>query len=134
MFSSALVWLLTIQEAPQSLAASTTETFRSRTTVILAIALILLLTGMFLDMAPAILLLTPVLLPLVAAVEMDPVHLGLIMVTTLAIGLCTPPFGTTLYVSASIGKVSVVETTQAQWPFSLLAGLGAWQWPSSGAS
>ncbi|MEX5300563.1 TRAP transporter large permease subunit, partial [Kocuria sp. CPCC 205292] len=71
----------------------------------------------------AILLLTPVLLPLATAVEMDPVHLGLIMVTTLAIGLYTPPFGTTLYISASIGKVSVIETTKALWPFYLLAGL-----------
>lgn len=122
MFSSALAWLLTIQEAPQSLASFMTENFQSRTTVIIAIVLILLLTGMFLDMAPAILLLTPVLLPLATAVEMDPVHLGLIMVTTLALGLYTPPFGTTLYISASIGKVSVVETTKALWPFYILAG------------
>lgn len=112
MFSTSLSWLLTIQEAPQKLAVFMTETFDDRNLIIAAIIVVLLITGMFLDMSPAILLITPVLLPLAKAIDMDLVHLGLLMVVTLAVGLYTPPVGTTLYISASIGRVSIVEVTK----------------------
>lgn len=117
MFSSALAWLLTIQEAPQNLAEFLTGAIDSRSLIVLTIVVILLLTGMFLDMAPAILLLTPVLMPLATAIEMDPIHLGMVMIAALAIGLFTPPVGTTLYISAAIGRVSVMQTARALLPF-----------------
>lgn len=112
MFSSALSWLLTIQEAPQGLARWMLSSLDSRELIILAIIILLLITGMFLDMAPAILLLTPVLMPLAKAIEMGTVHLGLLMVCTLAMGLYTPPVGTTLYISAGIGRVSIAKVTK----------------------
>ncbi|GAA1733128.1 TRAP transporter large permease subunit [Brachybacterium phenoliresistens] len=120
MFSSALAWLLTIQEAPQALAGTITGAFGQEWMVILAMIVILLVTGMFLDMAPAILLLTPVLLPLADAIGLDLVHLGIIMVVTLALGLYTPPVGTTLFISAAIGRVPVLATARALLPFYLV--------------
>lgn len=117
MFSSALAWLLTIQEAPQALAEALTSTLQADWLVILAIIIILLITGMFLDISPAILLLTPVMLPVANAIGMDMIHFGMIMVVTLAMGLYTPPVGTTLFISASIGKVPVLETARALIPF-----------------
>jgi TRAP-type C4-dicarboxylate transport system permease large subunit len=117
MFSSALAWLLTIQEAPQALAETLTSTLQSEALVILAMLLILLVVGMFLDISPAILLLTPVMLPVANAIGMDIIHFGIIMVVTLAMGLYTPPVGTTLFISASIGKVPILHTAKALLPF-----------------
>jgi tripartite ATP-independent transporter DctM subunit len=112
MFSSSLAWFLTIQEAPQQLALMVTSTFDSNVAIIAAMILVLTLTGMFLDMAPAILLLTPILMPLAQAIGMDPIHLGILMVCTLAIGLYTPPVGTTLYISAAIGRVPTLKVSK----------------------
>lgn len=112
MFSTALSWLLTIQEAPQGLARWMLASLDSRELIILAIIVLLLITGMFLDMAPAILLLTPVLMPLANAIDMGLVHLGILMVCTLAMGLYSPPVGTTLYISAGIGRVSIAAVTK----------------------
>ncbi|HEX7350068.1 TRAP transporter large permease [Brachybacterium sp.] len=117
MFSSALAWLLTIQEAPQALAESLTSALQADWMVVLAMLLILLVVGMFLDISPAILLLTPVMLPVADAVGMDIIHFGIVMVVTLAMGLYTPPVGTTLFISASIGKVPIMETARALLPF-----------------
>lgn len=89
-----------------------TDNIGSRELIIAAVVVLLLLVGMFLDMSLAILLLTPVLMPLARAIEMDPIHLGIIMIVTLAMGLYTPPVGTTLYISAAIGRVSIVDTTK----------------------
>ncbi len=123
MFSSAMAWLLTIQEAPQALSHLMIDNIGSRPMIVLAIVVLLLLVGMFLDMAPAILLLTPVLMPLAKAIDMDPIHLGMIMMVTLAMGLYTPPVGTTLYISAAIGRVSIVDTTKKLLLFYALAGI-----------
>lgn len=112
MFSAALSWLLTIQEAPQNLANWMLSSTDNRTLIVLFIVIVLLITGMFLDMAPAILLLTPVLIPLAKAIDMGLVHLGILMVCTLAMGLYTPPVGTTLYISAGIGRVPLTKVTR----------------------
>ncbi len=116
-FSSALSWLLTIQEAPQRLAQGMLNSFDSRELIILALILLLIVTGMFIDIAPAILLLTPVLMPLAKAIDMNLIHLGLIMVVVLAVGLYTPPVGTTLYISAGIGRVPTMEVVRELFPF-----------------
>ena len=117
MFSSALSWLLTIQEAPQALAEALTSALSADWMVVLAMVVILLIVGMFLDISPAILLLTPVMLPVANAVGMDVIHFGIIMVVTLAMGLYTPPVGTTLFISASIGRVPILHTAKALLPF-----------------
>nr|WP_179543147.1 TRAP transporter large permease [Nesterenkonia xinjiangensis] len=123
MTSSALSWLLTVQELPQRLASLVLDTVDAPWLIMLAMIVLLLLVGMFLDMSPAILLLTPVLLPLADRIGMDPVHLGVVMVLALAIGLFTPPVGTTLYISSSIGEVKVEQTVRALLPFYAVAML-----------
>jgi TRAP-type C4-dicarboxylate transport system permease large subunit len=70
-----------------------------------------------LDLAPAILLLGPIFVPLAAQIGLDPVQLGLIMILNLGIGLYTPPIGTTLFISSSIAKTTLSETTRELWPF-----------------
>lgn len=121
MTSSALSWLLTVQEVPQRLAALVLDVLDAPWLILLAMILLLLVVGMFLDMSPAILLLTPVLMPLAGQIGMDPVHLGVVMVLSLAIGLFTPPVGTTLYISSSIGEVKVEQTVKALLPFYAVA-------------
>lgn len=121
MTSSALSWLLTVQEVPQQLAQLFLDNIASQILILLAVNILLLLVGMFLDMSPAILLLTPVLMPLATAIGMDPVHLGVVMVLNLAIGLFTPPVGTTLYISTHIAKVPAQQTVRALVPFYLVA-------------
>jgi TRAP-type C4-dicarboxylate transport system permease large subunit len=79
--------------------------------------ILLLLVGMPLDLPPAILLLGPIFVPLAASIGLDPVQLGIIMVLNLGIGLYTPPIGTTLFISSSIARASLAETTRELWPF-----------------
>ncbi|MGQ7787654.1 TRAP transporter large permease [Nesterenkonia sp. K-15-9-6] len=121
MTSSALSWLLTVQAVPQRLAGLVLDVVDAPWLILLAMILLLLLVGMFLDMSPAILLLTPVLMPLAGQIGMDPVHLGVVMVLSLAIGLFTPPVGTTLYISSAIGEVKVEQTVKALLPFYAVA-------------
>lgn len=85
--------------------------------VLLIINLLLLVVGCFMDIGPAILIFTPILLPIAMKVGMDPVHFGVVMVYNLAIGTITPPVGTGLYVGASIGKVRVEHAIKALLPF-----------------
>lgn len=94
-----------------------TSALQAEWLVILAMIVILLVVGMFLDIAPAIRLLTPVMLPVANAIEMDIIHFGILMVVTLAMGLYTPPVGTTLFISASIGRVPILQTAKALLPF-----------------
>lgn len=112
MFSSALAWLLTMQQAPQRLSDFMTSAIQADWMILVTIVLILVVVGMFLDMTPAILLLTPVLLPVADAIGIGPIHFGIVMVVTLAMGLFTPPVGTTLFISSSIARVSMLETTR----------------------
>jgi TRAP-type C4-dicarboxylate transport system permease large subunit len=72
---------------------------------------------MVMDMAPLILICTPILLPVVKHIGLDPVHFGIIMLLNLGIGLVTPPVGTTLFVGCAIGKVSIEEAARGLWPF-----------------
>lgn len=117
MMSEALSWFLTVQRAPQLLAQNVLENVGSPIVILLLINLLLLVVGAFLDMSPAILLLTPVLLPISTAIGLDPIQLGLIMILNLGIGLFTPPVGTTLYISTSIGKIPIEQTVKALIPF-----------------
>nr|WP_237686730.1 TRAP transporter large permease subunit [Arthrobacter jiangjiafuii] len=117
MMSEALSWFLTVQRAPQQITDSLLSNIGSPLVILLLINLILLVVGAFLDMSPAILLLTPVLLPIAEAIGLDPIQLGLIMILNLGIGLFTPPVGTTLYISTSIAKVPIEQTVKALLPF-----------------
>ena len=89
-------------------------------TVMLIINLVLLVVGCFMDMGPAILIFTPILLPIAQKVGVDPVHFGVIMIFNLAIGTITPPVGTGLFVGAGVARVKVETAVKALVPFYLL--------------
>ena len=117
MGSAVVGWILTFDQVPTRFAEWVTSTIENKYLVIFALNILMLLVGMPLDLAPSILLLGPIFVPLAAAIGLDPVQLGLIMIINLGIGLYTPPIGTTLFISSSIAKSSLAETTQELWPF-----------------
>ncbi|SON58457.1 Neu5Ac permease (plasmid) [Hartmannibacter diazotrophicus] len=121
MGSSAVGWLMTFAQVPQRFAAWSLETLQEPWLIILAMNFIMLVAGMFIDLPAAILLLGPIFVPLANAIGLDLTQLGLIMVLNLAVGLYTPPVGTTLFISASIARVSIIAASRELWPFYLVA-------------
>jgi tripartite ATP-independent transporter DctM subunit len=87
--------------------------------ILLLINILLLIIGFPMDMAPMILIMTPILLPIVTQLGIDPVHFGIILILNCGIGLITPPVGTVLFVGCAIGKVSIDQATKASIPFFL---------------
>jgi tripartite ATP-independent transporter DctM subunit len=85
--------------------------------ILLLINLMLLFLGTLMDMAPLILICTPILLPVVTTFGVDPVHFGMIMMINLGIGLVTPPVGSTLFVGCAVGKVTIEQVMREIWPF-----------------
>jgi TRAP-type C4-dicarboxylate transport system permease large subunit len=102
-------------EALQSIA-------HSKYTVLLLIILVLLVLGTFMDLAPMILICTPIFLPVARAYGIDPIHFGLVLVLTGGIGLVTPPVGSVLFIGTAIGKITIAQSMRTIWPF-WLAGL-----------
>ena len=85
--------------------------------ILLIINAILLAVGVFMDMTPAVLIFTPIFLPVATSLGMHPVHFGMVMIANLCIGLCTPPVGTCLFVGCGVGKTTIAEATGALLPF-----------------
>lgn len=121
MGSAAVGWVLTFDQAPQQMADWVAANISSPIVIILMMNILMLIVGMPLDMPPAILLLGPIFVPLADTIGLDRVQLGLMMVINLGIGLYTPPIGTTLFISSSIAKSPLGETTRELWPFFAMA-------------
>ncbi|MCY3488413.1 MAG: TRAP transporter large permease subunit, partial [Bacteroidetes bacterium] len=102
-----LSWVLSFEGIPQGIAESLLAISDNKIVVLLLINVLLLMVGTFMDMTPAILIFTPIFLPVVVGFGIDPLHFGILMVANLCIGLCTPPVGTVLFAGAGISKVSV---------------------------
>lgn len=116
--------VLTLMQVPQSVSAWILAHFTSKIALLLVINVFLLVVGMVMDTTPAILILTPILLPIVQAVGVDPVHFGVIMVVNLAIGFVTPPIGVNLFVASSLTDIPVMKIASKAMPmivFFLLA-------------
>ena len=118
--ASALGWILANQGVPRQLAQFLMSVTQNKILILLMINVVLLFVGTWLDLAPAIIIFAPVLLPIVTAVGVDPVHFGVIMVVNLAIGLFTPPVGVCLFVACGIAKISITDTIKAFLPFFLV--------------
>ena len=99
--------VFTLLRVPQSLAAYMTTVFHSPASVIIAIIIVLLIIGMFMDVAPAVMIFAPLLLPVVKAFGFDPVHFGIILTVTISIGLISPPYGVNLFVSSALAEIRV---------------------------
>lgn len=107
--STAFSRVLTLMQVPQSVSEFILANFHSPVVILLIINLFLLIVGMVMDTTPAILILTPILLPIVQAIGMNPVQFGVIMVVNLAIGFVTPPIGVNLFVASSLTDVPVMD-------------------------
>jgi tripartite ATP-independent transporter DctM subunit len=112
-----LTWLLAYSMIPQQLTVSLAGVIDSPTTLLVVLGVVFLLVGCVLDVSPAVLLFGPVLLPLVTAVGVDPIFFGVMMVFALAIGLITPPVGTTMMLSAYIAGVTILDVARESVPY-----------------
>jgi tripartite ATP-independent transporter DctM subunit len=108
---------LAILEVPAQLASLIGFITDNPILILLIVNVILLLLGTFMDMAPLIVITTPIFLPILTPLGIDPVHFGIIMMLNLGIGLVTPPVGSVLFVGSAIGGIPVEQTVKTIWPF-----------------
>ena len=114
-------WLLAYLQVPAAAVAFLQSFAHSKYMVLLMIVVMLLLLGTFMDLAPMILICTPIFLPVAKAYGIDPIHFGLVLVLTGGIGLVTPPVGSVLFIGTAIGKISISQSMRTIWPFWLAA-------------
>ena len=105
--SSAMSWILSYEQIPQTISAAMLALSDNPLLILLMINLILLLVGAFMDMTPAVLIFTPIFLPVAVELGMSPLHFGIMMVLNLSIGLVSPPVGSVLFVSCAIAKTKL---------------------------
>lgn len=117
--AAAFGWLLALLEAPDQLANLLQTLTDNPILILLLINLILLVLGTFMDMAPLIVITSPIFLPVAMATGMDPVQFGIMLMLNLGIGLVTPPVGSVLFVGCAVGKIRVEEAVRTIWPFYL---------------
>ncbi|EHA3370795.1 TRAP transporter large permease [Salmonella enterica] len=115
--SSAMSFSMSITNIPAALSDMILGISSNKLVILLVITVFLLIIGAFMDIGPAILIFTPILLPIMTKLGVDPVHFGIIMIYNLAIGTITPPVGSGLYVGASVGKVKVEDVIKPLMPF-----------------
>ncbi|HII1672750.1 TPA: TRAP transporter large permease [Salmonella enterica] len=115
--SSAMSFSMSITNIPAALSDMILGISANKLVILLVITVFLLIIGAFMDIGPAILIFTPILLPIMTKLGVDPVHFGIIMIYNLAIGTITPPVGSGLYVGASVGKVKVEDVIKPLLPF-----------------
>lgn len=115
--AAAFAWLMSFLQVQVTLIQLVKSVSDNPMMVLLLITVALLVLGTFMDMAPLVIITTPVFLPIVQAFGIDPVHFGVIMILNAGIGLITPPVGTVLFVGCAVGKISIREAMQTIWPF-----------------
>jgi len=116
-FSVAFGYLMALLQIPAKMTAFFLSISDNKYVILFLINILLLLLGTLVDMAPSILIATPILLPVMANFGVDPVHFGMIMLLNLGIGLCHPPVGAILFVGCAVGKVTIEEVMRKIWPF-----------------
>ncbi|MBW1994487.1 MAG: TRAP transporter large permease [Deltaproteobacteria bacterium] len=110
--ASTLSWVLASEQIPQQMAGFIVQTLRHPLLIILALNVMLLIVGSFLDCSPAIIIFVPILTPIAAKLGMDPIHFGCMVVINLAIGLSTPPVGVCTFVACSVGGMTISAITR----------------------
>ena len=116
-FSVAFGYMMAIMQIPAKATAFFLTISDNKYVFLLLVNILLLLLGTFMDLAPMLLICTPIFLPVIAKFGIDPVHFGMIMILNLGIGLITPPVGPTLFVGCAIGKVTMEQVSKELWPF-----------------
>lgn len=115
--SIAMSWVMAYANIPQNITNSLMSISQSPIIILLLINAILLLVGTFMDVTPAVLIFTPIFLPVVTQLGMDPIHFGIVLVLNLSIGLCTPPVGSVLFVGCSVANTSIDKVIKPLLPF-----------------
>ena len=110
-------WLLAYLQVPGAAVEALTAIADEKIAVLLLMVLMLLVLGTFMDLAPLIIICTPIFLPVAKAFGVDPVHFGIVLIMTAGIGLITPPVGSVLFVGCAIGRISITEALRSIWPF-----------------
>lgn len=110
-------WILSYEQVPQSLALVATTTIHNKYLLLFILNIFLLVVGCFMDSTVAIIILTPVLLPIVTSYGVSPVHFGIIMILNLMIGLMTPPVGMVLFVLSKVSNVPFEKISKAILPY-----------------
>jgi tripartite ATP-independent transporter DctM subunit len=116
-FASSFGYMLALMQMPAKVTALFLAMSTDKNVILLLINVMLLVLGCLMDMAPLILICTPILLPVVTGLGVDPVHFGIIMLLNLGIGLLTPPVGATLFVGCAVGNVTMEQVMKEIWPF-----------------
>jgi tripartite ATP-independent transporter DctM subunit len=115
--SKAMSWILSYENIPQTISATLIGLTNSKVIILLIINLILLVVGTFMDMTPAVLIFTPIFLPVAVQLGIDPIHFGIMMILNLCIGLCTPPVGSVLFVGCGIADTTISKMIKPLLPF-----------------
>jgi len=115
--SMAMSWFLALENIPKDISAFLLNLTTSKLLILLTIDLLLLVVGMFMDMTPAVLIFTPIFLPVIKNFGVDALHFGIIMIINLCIGLCTPPVGTVLFLGCGIANTTVTKVMRHILPF-----------------
>ena len=110
--SSGMGWILTVANIPETVSSAVLGLSENPILVLLMINLLLIFVGTFMDMTPAVLIFTPIFLPVAHALGMHEVHFGIMLIANLCIGLCTPPVGTCLFIGCGVGKTTIVKATK----------------------
>ncbi|MDV5167846.1 TRAP transporter large permease subunit [Photobacterium rosenbergii] len=123
--SMGMSWAMANADIPYMIADALLAVSENPLVILLIINLILLIVGIFMDMTPAVLIFTPIFLPIALDMGIDPVHFGIMMTFNLAIGICTPPVGSALFIGCSVAKVSIEKIIKPLLPFyaALIAAL-----------
>jgi tripartite ATP-independent transporter DctM subunit len=116
-FAASFGYIMTLMQIPQKITQLFTSMSDNRYVILMCINIMLLVLGTLMDMAPLILILTPILLPVVKSVGVDPVHFGMIMMVNLGIGLITPPVGTVLFVGSAVARLKIEQVVKSLYPF-----------------
>ncbi|WP_143961281.1 TRAP transporter large permease [Litoribacter populi] len=122
--SMSMSWVMSVEEIPQSISNSLLSLSDNMFVILILINLILLFVGVFMDITPAVLIFTPIFLPIVVEMGIDPVHFGIIMILNLCIGLCTPPVGSVLFVGVGVAQTSIQKVVLPLLPFFLAMIVG----------
>ena len=117
--SMSMSWVLSYENIPQDISAGLLSISDNKIVILLIINLLLLFVGIFMDMTPAVLIFTPIFLPVVTKLGLDPVHFGIIMILNLCIGLCTPPVGSVLFVGVGVAKTTIEKVIKPLMPLFL---------------
>ncbi|MCK4887149.1 MAG: TRAP transporter large permease [Planctomycetes bacterium] len=115
--SMAMSWFLARENVPQNISAFLLGLTGSKIMILLIINVMLLIVGTFMDMTPAVLIFTPIFLPVIKSLGMSPLHFGIIMIMNLCIGICTPPVGTCLFLGCGIAETTVTKVIRHILPF-----------------